>query len=47
VETAADLHAALIDREATVVRIVSDRDRNVQVHDALHAGVATRLSHRT
>jgi 2-succinyl-5-enolpyruvyl-6-hydroxy-3-cyclohexene-1-carboxylate synthase len=47
VETAADLHAALIDREATVVRIVSDRDRNVQVHDALHAAVATRLSHRT
>jgi 2-succinyl-5-enolpyruvyl-6-hydroxy-3-cyclohexene-1-carboxylate synthase len=47
VETAADLHAALIDREATVVRVVSDRDRNVQVHDALHAAVAARLSRRT
>ena len=43
VESADDLRAALIDREATVVRVPSDRDHNVAVHDALHAAVAAAL----
>ncbi|MBI4932780.1 MAG: 2-succinyl-5-enolpyruvyl-6-hydroxy-3-cyclohexene-1-carboxylic-acid synthase [Actinobacteria bacterium] len=44
VESADDLRAALTDREATVVRVPSDRDHNVAVHDALHAAVAAALS---
>ena len=38
-----DLLAAVADREATVVRVVSDRDRNVADHDAQHAAVAAAL----
>lgn len=43
VHTAADLAEALTDPEAVVVRIESQRDRNVAVHDALHAAVAAAL----
>jgi 2-succinyl-5-enolpyruvyl-6-hydroxy-3-cyclohexene-1-carboxylate synthase len=43
VETVDDLLAAIIDREATVVRVVSDRDANVRVHDAVNAAVAAAL----
>ena len=43
VETVSDLLAAVADREATVVRVVSDRDRNVADHDAQHAAVAAAL----
>jgi len=39
-----DLLAAIDDRECTVVRIASHRDRNVEHHDALHAAVAAALS---
>jgi 2-succinyl-5-enolpyruvyl-6-hydroxy-3-cyclohexene-1-carboxylate synthase len=43
VETADELLAAVADREAVVVRVESDRDTNVRVHDALHAAVAATL----
>ena len=43
VETVDDLLAAVGDREATVVRVVSDRARNVTDHDRLHAAVAAAL----
>jgi 2-succinyl-5-enolpyruvyl-6-hydroxy-3-cyclohexene-1-carboxylate synthase len=38
-----DLHAAITDREATVVRVVTNRDQNVRDHDALHEAVAQAL----
>jgi 2-succinyl-5-enolpyruvyl-6-hydroxy-3-cyclohexene-1-carboxylate synthase len=38
-----DLLAAVHDREATVVRVQSDRDRNVADHDAVNAAVAAAL----
>ncbi len=38
-----DLVAAVHDREATVVRVESNRDRNVADHDALNAAVAAAL----
>lgn len=38
-----DLREALADRECTVVRVVSNRDRNVADHEALHAAVAAAL----
>jgi 2-succinyl-5-enolpyruvyl-6-hydroxy-3-cyclohexene-1-carboxylate synthase len=41
--TAADLADALGDAEAVVVRVESQRDHNVAVHDALHAAVAAAL----
>lgn len=41
--TLLDLREALADRECTVVRVVSERDRNVADHDALHAAVAAAL----
>ncbi len=43
VESVDDLLAAVGDREAVVVRVPSHRDRNVAVHDALHAAVAAAL----
>ena len=43
VESADDLRAALIDREASVVRVASNRDHNVAVHEAIHAAVAAAL----
>jgi 2-succinyl-5-enolpyruvyl-6-hydroxy-3-cyclohexene-1-carboxylate synthase len=43
VESVDDLLAAVTDREAVVVRVESNRDRNVAVHDALHAAVAAAL----
>ncbi|MEN9644479.1 MAG: 2-succinyl-5-enolpyruvyl-6-hydroxy-3-cyclohexene-carboxylic-acid synthase [Actinomycetota bacterium] len=44
VESVDDLLAAVDDREAVVVRVVSTRDHNVAVHDAAHAAVAAALS---
>ena len=43
VESLSDLQAAITDREASVVRVLSNRDENVKVHDALHAAVAAAL----
>ncbi len=43
VETVSDLVAGILDREATVVRVVTDRDRNVQVHDEINAAVAAAI----
>lgn len=43
VESVDDLLAAVGDREAVVVRVPSNRDHNVAVHDALHAAVAAAL----
>ena len=43
VYTLADLAEAIDDPEAVVVRVSSQRDRNVAVHDALHAAVAAAL----
>jgi 2-succinyl-5-enolpyruvyl-6-hydroxy-3-cyclohexene-1-carboxylate synthase len=43
VESLSDLQAAITDREASVVRVVSNRDDNVTVHLALHAAVAAAL----
>lgn len=43
VDTIDDLLAAIADREATVVRVETDRDRNVRDHDAIHAAVASAL----
>ena len=47
VETAADLVAAVGDRECRVVRVVSSRDANVGHHDALYAAVAVALAGST
>ncbi len=44
VDSVDDLLAAVSDREATVVRIESDRDRNLADHDAVHAAVAAALN---
>jgi 2-succinyl-5-enolpyruvyl-6-hydroxy-3-cyclohexene-1-carboxylate synthase len=44
VESADDLRSALIDREATVVRVASNRDHNVALHEAVSAAVATALA---
>jgi len=44
VERLDDLLAAIDDRECTVVRVASNRDRNVEHHDALHAAVAAALT---
>jgi 2-succinyl-5-enolpyruvyl-6-hydroxy-3-cyclohexene-1-carboxylate synthase len=44
VERLDDLLAAIDDRECTVVRVASNRDRNVEQHDALHAAVAAALN---
>lgn len=43
VDTVADLMAAVGDPEAVVVRVESSRDRNLDVHDRLHAAVAAAL----
>ncbi len=43
VESVSDLLAGIEDREATVVHVVTDRDRNVQVHDEINAAVAAAL----
>ena len=43
VESIDDLLAAVTDREATVVRVESNRDRNVADHDALNAAVGEAL----
>ena len=43
-DSADDLRAAITDREATVVRVLTDRDQNVRDHDALHAAVAAALA---
>jgi 2-succinyl-5-enolpyruvyl-6-hydroxy-3-cyclohexene-1-carboxylate synthase len=43
VDTAADLLAAVHDRECTVVRVVSARDQNVRDHEQWHAAVAAAL----
>ncbi|HUC33761.1 MAG TPA: hypothetical protein VMS14_10175, partial [Ilumatobacteraceae bacterium] len=44
VDSCVDLAAALDDREATVVRVVSNRGANVTDHDRIHAAVAAALS---
>jgi 2-succinyl-5-enolpyruvyl-6-hydroxy-3-cyclohexene-1-carboxylate synthase len=44
VSTTGELVQALSDREASVVHVVSYRDRNVEHHDALHEAVAGALS---
>lgn len=44
VRSAMELTEALDDREAVVIRVESQRDHNVAVHDALHAAVAAALS---
>ncbi len=46
VESVDDLLAAVADREATVVRVESNRDRNVANHDAINAAVAAALDAR-
>ena len=43
VSTRDELLQAVADREATVVRVESNRSANVAVHDALHAAVAAAL----
>lgn len=43
VDNALELAEALADPEAVVVRVESERDRNVTVHDELHAAVAAAL----
>ena len=43
VETVDDLRSALTDREAAVVRVVGERDRNVADHDRVYAAVAAAL----
>ena len=43
-EKGTDLAAAIDDREATVVRVVSNRAVNVADHDRIHAAVAAALS---
>ena len=43
VDTVADLMAAVGDPEAVVVRVESNRDRNLAEHDRLHAAVAAAL----
>lgn len=41
--TAHDLQAAVADPAVAVVRVVSNREANVQQHDRLHAAVAAAL----
>jgi 2-succinyl-5-enolpyruvyl-6-hydroxy-3-cyclohexene-1-carboxylate synthase len=43
VDTVDELRAAITDREATVVRVLTNRDQNVRDHDALHDAVAKAL----
>ena len=43
VSTRDELLQAVADREATVVRVESNRSANVAVHDTLHAAVAAAL----
>jgi 2-succinyl-5-enolpyruvyl-6-hydroxy-3-cyclohexene-1-carboxylate synthase len=43
VTTADELHAALADAAITVVRVASDRARNVVVHDRINAAVASAI----
>ena len=44
VDSCVDLAVAISDREATVVRVVSNRGANVADHDRIHAAVAAALS---